>query len=89
MGKKHYRGNVEVVRDILNSAKNEQTRYRLQRLTDTNQEQFDKYANPLIELGYLEVSGRKTLQTTSEGLIALKTLDEASTIIEEVKKHLK
>jgi predicted transcriptional regulator len=90
--KKHYRGNIEILRDILDAAREERIQNRIIFLANVNVGQLKRYSDALIECGYLEKresSGNVRYQTTSEGLKTLKIFGEASTIMEKIKRRLK
>lgn len=87
-----YRGNVEVVRDILKAAKEERIQSKIMHDANVNQSQFKGYAAALVELGYLEkkeISGDVCYRPTVKGLEVLGILGKASKIMKEIKEHIK
>jgi predicted transcriptional regulator len=92
MREKRYRGNVEIIKEILDTAREERIQNRILFLVNVNVGQFRKYSDALIECGYLEKredTSNVRYQTTSEGLKALEPLKGAALIVKEVKGHLK
>lgn len=89
---KRYRGDTEIIEEILDAAREERIQNRILRLANVNVGQLKRYSDALIECKYLEKkesSGNVRYQTTSEGLTALGTLKGATIIVKEVKGHLK
>ena len=87
-----YRGNVEIVRDLLGAARDGLTKYEIWRRTGMSYEQFERYVKPLTEMRYLEkrdVGRHKIFKTTSEGLEVLPILNKASIIMKGIRERLK
>ena len=88
MEKTKRRDKTIIIIEILETAKKGVKPTNLMYRTNMNFNGLIRYANALIECGYLEETSRK-YKTTPEGLEALKSLREASRVLGKFNEYWK